>query len=383
MRLTRRPVLAVALAAALISSPAVIGEASPAAADDQLSAETRSGSTGPSPELDRVLADLAKLGRAAEKAGRASRSAAKRADRAVRAADAAAGARGDALVRAQEAARVALQARARASTVAAQLARSGSTDRGATALILRGLSAERTLWGLSRMSELTVSSTQIFSEATTAQTAADTAAQVAADAASKAADRAADARTTATTATKRYGAVVALIARQRTRIRDLSARSERLSDDAARAAPAAASGGTGSLGWVSPLSGTFRDGFGPRPTSPVAGLSPFHRGQDIAAPCGTVILAAGSGTVAEASYLGSYGNWVLIDDRDGTQTGYAHGASLLVKPGQEVRAGQPIATVGSTGASTGCHLHFEIRVGGAAVDPIPFMAGRRAPLSGR
>lgn len=116
---------------------------------------------------------------------------------------------------------------------------------------------------------------------------------------------------------------------------------------------------------------------------PVPGVSPFHRGQDIAAACGTPIRAAASGTVVQAAYLGSYGNWVLLDNGDGVQSGYAHSTSLLVRPGQKVIAGQPIATVGSTGASSGCHLHFEVRVRGVAIDPVPFMAGRNAPLTRR
>ena len=375
---THRPVIAAALLAALLSSATAIGASSPASAAVQPVTRAFSGAATPSAELARVLADLTKLGREADAAGTASRKAASRATRAARAAKVAAAARDDAEARAREAALAASVSRARASSVAAQLARSGSTSQDTTGLILQGLGARDTLWGLSRMSELSISSTTLFSEATAAKAAADEAAALAARTATQAADRAKEARTAATAAKKRYSAVTDLIARQRARIQELSARAEDLTDAAAlTTAPAGAT----SAGWTVPVTGTLRDGFGPRPNMPVAGLSPFHRGQDIAAPCGTSIRAAASGTVIQAGYLGSYGNWVLLDNVDGIQSGYAHSTKLLVRPGQKVTAGQTIATVGSTGASSGCHLHFEVRVRGVAIDPAPFMAGRDAPLT--
>ncbi len=375
---THRPVIAAALLAALLSSATAIGASSPASAAVQPVTQAPSGATTPPPALARVLADLTKLGRAADAAGTASRKAASQATRAARAAHVAAAARDDAEARAQEAALKAVVSRARASSAAAQLARSGSTSQDTTGLILQGIGAKQTLWGLSRMSELSISSTTLFSEATAANAAAKEAATLAARTASQAAERAKEARTAAATAKKRYSAVTDLIARQRARIQKLSAQAEDLTDTAALAATPP--GGT-SAGWIAPVTGTLRDGFGPRPNMPVAGLSPFHRGQDIASPCGTPIRAAAGGTVVQAGYLGSYGNWVLLDNGDGIQSGYAHSTSLLVRPGQKVAAGQTIATVGSTGASSGCHLHFEVRVHGVAIDPVPFMAGRNAPLT--
>ena len=380
MHPTNRPVIAAALVAALLSSAAAIGAASPASAAVQPSTRHSSGAATPPPELARVLADLTKLGRAADAAGAASRKAASRATRAARAAEDAAAARDDAEARAREAALAAAVSRARASSAAAQLARSGSTSQDTTGLILQGLGAEQTLWGLSRMSELSISSTKLFSEATAAKAAAEASAAVAARTASQASDRAEEARAAAAAAKKRYLAVTDLIARQRARIQELSAQAEDLADEAALTT---ASAGVTPAGWTVPVTGTLRDGFGPRPDMPVPGVSPFHRGQDIAAACGTPIRAAASGTVVQAAYLGSYGNWVLLDNGDGVQSGYAHSTSLLVRPGQKVIAGQPIATVGSTGASSGCHLHFEVRVRGVAIDPVPFMAGRNAPLTRR
>ncbi|RXZ67899.1 M23 family metallopeptidase [Agromyces albus] len=131
-------------------------------------------------------------------------------------------------------------------------------------------------------------------------------------------------------------------------------------------------------GWASPVTGRKSDGYGPRPNKPLAGVNEFHRGTDIAASCGSPLFAATGGTVLEARPNGSYGNWVLIDHGAGVSTGYAHLAvgGVLVSAGQIVSPGQLIGTVGSTGASTGCHLHFEVRLGGVAIDAEPFMAAR-------
>lgn len=132
--------------------------------------------------------------------------------------------------------------------------------------------------------------------------------------------------------------------------------------------------------WVKPATGALRDGFGPRPVAPVAGVSGFHEGQDIGAPCGAPIRAAAAGRVVEAGWSGSYGNWVLLQHADGVQTGYAHAERLLVQTGRHVAAGSVIALTGSTGASSGCHLHFETRVRGKSVDPVPFMQSREVRL---
>lgn len=131
-----------------------------------------------------------------------------------------------------------------------------------------------------------------------------------------------------------------------------------------------------SSGWALPVAGWISDPFGPRPDAPVAGVNPFHDGTDIAAGCGTPVHAAGSGTVVWAGWLGTYGNFVLIDHGGGVQTGYAHNSQIDVSVGQRVGSGQTISLVGTTGASTGCHLHFEVRVGGSGIDPVPFMRAR-------
>ncbi|WP_210479887.1 peptidoglycan DD-metalloendopeptidase family protein [Naasia sp. SYSU D00948] len=162
---------------------------------------------------------------------------------------------------------------------------------------------------------------------------------------------------------------------------------------ARRAAAAASSGGGGgasssrdrgqlsSQGWAKPAAGRITDHYGPRPGRP-AGANPIHGGTDIGASCGSNIYAATGGTVQYAGPLGTYGNWVLIRHGDGVSTGYAHiqNGGTYVRVGDQVSAGQVIAAVGSTGASTGCHLHYEVRVDGSQIDPVPFMSARGAPL---
>jgi hypothetical protein len=132
--------------------------------------------------------------------------------------------------------------------------------------------------------------------------------------------------------------------------------------------------------WIKPVNGHLGDPFGPRPEQPVPGVSLFHRGQDIVAPCGTQIHAAASGTVTTATYWGTYGNWILIDHGDGVAVGYAHESQILVSVGQKVSVGQVIGLVGQTGAATGCHLHLEVHLNSVAVNPVPFFASKGISL---
>ena len=121
----------------------------------------------------------------------------------------------------------------------------------------------------------------------------------------------------------------------------------------------------------------------PRPEQP-AGAGPFHYGVDIAAACSSWISAATAGTVVDTGWFGSLGNWVLIDHGSGVETAYAHLATggTVVSVGERVEAGEPIGLVGSTGASTGCHLHVEVRLDGVRTDPMPFFAARGVALGG-
>ncbi|HEX4429591.1 MAG TPA: M23 family metallopeptidase [Frankiaceae bacterium] len=165
---------------------------------------------------------------------------------------------------------------------------------------------------------------------------------------------------------------------------DLQAASERLQEVlAARAAgesgtiplstgdPGAESAG----GLVMPTTGVFSSGFGYR-TDPFGGGTTFHAGQDIAAPTGTPIVAATAGTVAiveTPDQSGGYGNYTCIDRGAGFATCYAHQSVVEVSVGQVVKQGQLIGLVGSTGASTGPHLHFEVRINGVPVNPLPYL----------
>ncbi|TVO53443.1 M23 family metallopeptidase [Denitromonas halophila] len=108
---------------------------------------------------------------------------------------------------------------------------------------------------------------------------------------------------------------------------------------------------------------------------PFTGRRAFHSGQDFAAPSGTPIRASAGGKVIEAGYHREYGNKVEIDHGNGLVTRYAHASKLYVKEGDVVTPGQKIAAVGSTGRSTGPHLHFEILENGEFVDPVHYLAG--------
>lgn len=127
--------------------------------------------------------------------------------------------------------------------------------------------------------------------------------------------------------------------------------------------------GTGSYQWPLP-SGyrTITSPYGMR-MHPTKHVYKMHTGIDISAPNGTSIYAADSGTVILARYYGSYGNCVIIDHGNNVVTLYGHMSSIGVSAGQSVSRGQTIGRVGSTGASTGNHLHFEVRVGGSCVSP--------------
>lgn len=123
---------------------------------------------------------------------------------------------------------------------------------------------------------------------------------------------------------------------------------------------------------VQPVHITSRFG---RRSDPFGHGEAFHSGIDFAAPAGTAVRAAGDGLVIAASFRKDYGNVVMVDHGDGCVTLYAHNRKLLVRVGDPVLAGQEIAEVGSTGRSTGPHLHFEVRQSGERVDPKRYLAG--------
>lgn len=129
--------------------------------------------------------------------------------------------------------------------------------------------------------------------------------------------------------------------------------------------------GTGQFVWPSAASSRVTSSFGWR-QKPNANATSNHRGIDIGAPNGTDVLAADAGTVIVAGSGRSYGNYVVIDHGNGYTTLYAHNSRLCVSAGQKVSKGQLIAKVGSTGNSTGPHIHFEISKNGSLINPMSF-----------
>ncbi|MEG2283791.1 MAG: peptidoglycan DD-metalloendopeptidase family protein, partial [Bacilli bacterium] len=124
----------------------------------------------------------------------------------------------------------------------------------------------------------------------------------------------------------------------------------------------------GVMSWPVPGKYYVSSPFGYR-IHPIFGYKKLHTGIDIPAPTGQSVIAANSGKVITAGYNSSYGNMIIIDHGGKIATLYAHNSSLLVGSGQHVKRGQVIARVGSTGNSTGPHLHFEVRLNGNYVDP--------------
>ena len=120
-------------------------------------------------------------------------------------------------------------------------------------------------------------------------------------------------------------------------------------------------------------SAEFTSGYGVR-SDPFKGRAAMHAGIDLAGPLGTPVYATADGTVSSAGYNnGGYGNLIKLDHGKGIETRYGHLSAILVSAGQHVVRGQQIARMGSTGRSTGSHLHYEVRIDGRAVNPIPFM----------
>ena len=109
-------------------------------------------------------------------------------------------------------------------------------------------------------------------------------------------------------------------------------------------------------------------------SDPFRGRAAMHAGIDLAGPIGTPIYATADGVVSDAGYnSGGYGNLVKLDHGRGIETRYGHMSVILVSRGQRVTRGQMIGRMGSTGRSTGSHLHYEVRIDARAVNPIPFM----------
>ncbi|WP_241979852.1 M23 family metallopeptidase [Cryobacterium glaciale] len=309
-----------------------------------------------------------------------------------------------------------------AGQLAAQLYRTGGTDLSVN-LFLEGqgdgADADLLLAKLGNMSKLVERSSDVYEsaqsatnnaqslgdQAKVAQTERETL-RVAAEAALAAAQAAAEAAANAlaeseakgieleqqlqfmrdaqATTTAGYEAGVA----ERARLEAIRVAAEAAAKAAAAAAARANSGGSGGsvsmTGWAVPASGRITGGFGPRSVICNGGecSGSFHYATDLGTGCGSPIYAAHAGVVTWAGVLGTYGNFVKISHGDNVSTGYAHiqNGGYNVRSGQSVSAGQIIAYSGDTGAANGCHLHFEVWIGGNRINPVPFMADRGASL---
>ena len=332
---------------------------------------------------------------------------------------------------ADEAEALAAESETRAGQLAAQIARTGSNDLTIN-LLLNGDSAENLLATMGQAGKISEQANKIYEQAiqdqNTAQALTDKAdvakkvleqLKIEAETAFQEAQAATEAAAAALAASETHrveleAQLAALTSatvqteadykagveaeRQRVAAAKAAADAKALRDAQAAAATRPASGGGGSTpvysgggstsagavngnGWANPATGRITSGYGYR-IHPVYGTSRLHSGTDIAGGCGIPIHAGHSGTVAYAGVYGTYGNWVLINNGDGVSTGYAHivNGGIRVSVGQKVNAGDVIAYVGSTGASTGCHLHYEVRTNGTQIDPIPFMRARGITL---
>ncbi|WIJ45873.1 M23 family metallopeptidase [Curtobacterium citreum] len=326
---------------------------------------------------------------------------------------------------AEEHAKVAEQSAAQAGQLAAQMARHGGAD--VTASVLSGgESARDLLYDLGALSKLSEQSERVEAAATADAAVARSltaqadrasaeldrlaaAAQERMDAAQAAADKVQSAYTEQQDNKARLDAQLATLTSGRVRTEaefakgeaerkaaiekaareEAAARAREAAAAAAAAnsggggAPAPGGGGGGSVGsgsgtgWVRPAGGYVISPYGYR-VHPITGRVTKHDGLDLTSGCSTAIVAASAGTVDYVGWYGGYGNYVRINHGGGVKTAYGHivNGGFRVSPGQQVSAGQLIALVGSTGNSTGCHLHYEVHINGATTDPAPFMAAR-------
>ncbi|CAN5538359.1 hypothetical protein BH10ACT7_BH10ACT7_23440 [soil metagenome] len=301
---------------------------------------------------------------------------------------------------ADEAAARANQSGIKASQMAAQLVRTGSQDLTATLFTSTGGETDNLLYYMGMSAKVSEQASVIYEAAlldrNTAQALSDQAdvAEAELDILREAAETAFEEAQAATIAAANAVAeqeaheaeleaqLVVLTERRAATEADYNkgeqVRAAARAAEAARLAALYQSAGTiSNSGWALPVSGRITSSFGYR-SSPTSGASSNHQGTDIGARCGAPIYAAYGGTVTYSGWNGGYGNFILINHGGGYSTAYAHivNGGLLVGYGSYVSAGQHIALVGTTGTSTGCHLHFETRHNGVAFNSVPFMAER-------
>lgn len=286
-----------------------------------------------------------------------------------------------------------------AGLLAAQLSRTGGNDLTLNLFVGGEQFSSDLLYQLSAMSKLTEKTSQIYAQAQQDRnTAAALTAQaeVARDELKGLADEAERLRDEAVAAQL---AAEAALAEQQDHQVELQAQLTVLQENRAAteadfqkgvearaaAARAAAAAGLPTLpyiaasGWANPFPGSHSsDEYGMR-VNPVSGAYLLHSGIDLVysgGTCGATVYAAAEGLVNYAGYNGGYGNFIRIDHGGGIATAYGHNTTLLVGNGDYVSVGQPIAYAGTTGNSTGCHVHFEVRENGTAINPRPFMAAQ-------
>jgi murein DD-endopeptidase MepM/ murein hydrolase activator NlpD len=293
---------------------------------------------------------------------------------------------------ADEAAGLAEESRMKAGQFVAELARVGGADLTAT-LFVSGEDATELLSRIGYASKIAEQTDGIYARALADQNAAQSLSdqaevardireelQVVAEAAYEAANQAAMAA---------YSAVEAQFensARLEAQLEVLIEQREATEVDyqkgvVARAQAAIAGmidpGQISSSGWARPTGGYISSSYGMR-VHPIYGFARLHAGIDLATGCGNPVYAANSGRVSYSGWLGTSGNFIRLTHDDGYTTGYAHlqNGSLYVNLGQTVVTGQLIGRVGSTGGSTGCHLHLETRKNMVSQDPYPFFINR-------
>lgn len=138
----------------------------------------------------------------------------------------------------------------------------------------------------------------------------------------------------------------------------------------------------GEFAWPAPGYTTITSRYGMR-IHPILKTARVHTGTDIAMPTGAYIIAANDGVVIKSMYTTGYGNMVMIDHGGGVSTLYGHGSEIIAQTGQEVKKGDIIMKAGSTGWSTGPHLHFEVRINGTAVDSLPYITNQANETAGQ
>ena len=279
-----------------------------------------------------------------------------------------------------------------AGQLLAQVSKTGGTGDITASLLGNAGGADTLLSRLSYMGQITDRSKQVYAKALQLQKGAQALTDQA-DAAKAILAKLKDTAQTAFAAAQAAAAAAtaALDAAQKT-FADLSAKLDALTKQAdqtlaaytafqvAKWGPGAA-GVVSASGWANPANGWLSSGYGMR-FDPFYKRWQLHSGQDIAAACGKPIYAAHAGKVTFAGWNGGLGNYIQLDNGGGVSTGYGHqiNGGILVHIGQQVGPGQRIGTVGTTGASVGCHVHFLVRVNGALVDPLKFMRDRGVTL---